>query len=48
MNLVSRLAASLAATALAAGAALAQGYPERGITMVVPFAAGGPPTPSAA
>ena len=31
-----------AAVSLLAGAALAQTYPERTITMVVPFAAGGP------
>ena len=40
-----KLAISLAATAvfaLLSGAANAQGYPERSITMVVPFAAGGP------
>ena len=40
-----KLFCSLSATAvlaLASGSALAAGYPERAITMVVPFAAGGP------
>lgn len=34
--------AATAALALFTGGALAQGYPERSVTMVVPFAAGGP------
>jgi tripartite-type tricarboxylate transporter receptor subunit TctC len=42
MTFVARFAATVAATALLAGTALAQGYPDRSITMVVPFAAGGP------
>ncbi|MDH2326910.1 tripartite tricarboxylate transporter substrate-binding protein [Cereibacter sp. SYSU M97828] len=37
-----RLAGVSVGALLAANAALAQGYPERQITMVVPFAAGGP------
>lgn len=37
-----KLAGALAGTVLLASGALAQGYPERSITMVVPFAAGGP------
>ena len=36
------LAALAAAAVLSATGALAQGYPDRSITMVVPFAAGGP------
>ena len=37
-----KLAGAIAGSVLMASAALAQGYPERSITMVVPFAAGGP------
>jgi tripartite-type tricarboxylate transporter receptor subunit TctC len=37
-----KLAGALAGSVLMASAALAQGYPERSITMVVPFSAGGP------
>lgn len=37
-----KLAGTVAGSVLMASAALAQGYPERSITMVVPFAAGGP------
>ncbi len=37
-----KLAALAAATALTASAAFAQTYPDRSITMVVPFSAGGP------
>jgi tripartite-type tricarboxylate transporter receptor subunit TctC len=36
------LLATAAALSLSAGAALAQGYPNKQITMIVPFAAGGP------
>jgi tripartite-type tricarboxylate transporter receptor subunit TctC len=42
MSLISRAAALVAAAAAMAGTAFAQGYPERQVTMVVPFAAGGP------
>jgi tripartite-type tricarboxylate transporter receptor subunit TctC len=47
MNLLKRMLAScgiaaLAATGAATGAAQAQDYPTRNITMIVPFAAGGP------
>jgi tripartite-type tricarboxylate transporter receptor subunit TctC len=42
MALSIKLAAFAAATALTATGALAQDYPDRAITMVVPFAAGGP------
>ncbi|PZO65025.1 MAG: hypothetical protein DI498_09955 [Paracoccus denitrificans] len=38
----SKFVAALCAVALSAGAAFAQDYPTRQITMVVPFAAGGP------
>src|SRR5262245_26691109 len=44
-TLMHKLFCSLTATAVLAvvsGSALAAGYPERAITMVVPFAAGGP------
>ncbi|UXN59947.1 tripartite tricarboxylate transporter substrate binding protein BugD [Phyllobacterium zundukense] len=41
LKLFTSLAAT-AAIALISGSAFAQGYPERSITMVVPFAAGGP------
>lgn len=37
-----RLSCAVAALALSAGAAAAQGFPNKPITMVVPFAAGGP------
>ena len=37
-----RLAAVFAALALTATPALAQGYPTKPITLIVPFAAGGP------
>jgi tripartite-type tricarboxylate transporter receptor subunit TctC len=37
-----KLAGAIAGSVLMASATLAQGYPERSITMVVPFAAGGP------
>jgi tripartite-type tricarboxylate transporter receptor subunit TctC len=37
-----KLAGTFAGSVLMASAALAQGYPDRSITMVVPFAAGGP------
>jgi tripartite-type tricarboxylate transporter receptor subunit TctC len=37
-----KLAGAIAGSVLLASAALAQGYPDRSITMVVPFAAGGP------
>ncbi len=37
-----KLAGALAGTVLLASGAMAQGYPDRSITMVVPFAAGGP------
>lgn len=37
-----KLAGAVAGSVLLASAALAQGYPDRSITMVVPFAAGGP------
>ncbi|MBP1806827.1 tripartite tricarboxylate transporter substrate-binding protein [Rubellimicrobium aerolatum] len=39
---LSRIGSLAAAATLLASTALAQGYPERQITMVVPFAAGGP------
>ncbi|MCU0908988.1 MAG: tripartite tricarboxylate transporter substrate-binding protein [Rhodobacteraceae bacterium] len=39
---MTRIATAAAVLALAATGALAQGYPERQITMIVPFAAGGP------
>ena len=42
MALSVKLAAFAAATALMASAAFAQTYPDRSITMVVPFSAGGP------
>jgi tripartite-type tricarboxylate transporter receptor subunit TctC len=42
MTLSVRFAALAAAACLAANAAFAEGYPDRTITMVVPFAAGGP------
>lgn len=42
MSVSVKLAAVSAIAALSATAALAQGYPDRSITMVVPFAAGGP------
>ncbi len=42
MTFVLKLAGALAGSVLMATAALAQSYPERSITMVVPFAAGGP------
>ncbi len=42
MKLVAKLAAAAGALALSAFAAQAQTYPERTITVVVPFAAGGP------
>jgi tripartite-type tricarboxylate transporter receptor subunit TctC len=42
MALSVKLAAFAAATALTATAAFAQTYPDRSITMVVPFSAGGP------
>ena len=37
-----KLAGALAGSVVLASAAMAEGYPERSITMVVPFAAGGP------
>jgi len=51
MNLNRRLftAAAVASTlALGSSAALAQAYPAKPISLVVPFAAGGPPTSSRA
>jgi len=42
LKLLTSMAATAAAIALISSGALAQGYPERSITMVVPFAAGGP------
>ncbi|WP_210529929.1 tripartite tricarboxylate transporter substrate binding protein BugD [Rubellimicrobium arenae] len=42
MHLIQRTAGLTAVAVLWATSALAQGYPERQITMVVPFAAGGP------
>jgi tripartite-type tricarboxylate transporter receptor subunit TctC len=42
MALSVKLAAAAAVSALVASGASAQGYPDRSITMVVPFAAGGP------
>jgi tripartite-type tricarboxylate transporter receptor subunit TctC len=47
MNLLKRMLATcgfsaLAAVGVATGAAQAQDYPTRNITMIVPFAAGGP------
>jgi tripartite-type tricarboxylate transporter receptor subunit TctC len=42
MALSVKLAAAAALSALVASGASAQGYPDRSITMVVPFAAGGP------
>jgi tripartite-type tricarboxylate transporter receptor subunit TctC len=39
---MTRIATAAAVLALAASGALAQGYPERQITLIVPFAAGGP------
>ena len=42
MTFATRLACALAALALTAAAATAQDYPARPITLIVPFAAGGP------
>ena len=42
MSLSTKLAALAVGTILAASGAAAQTYPDRSITMVVPFAAGGP------
>jgi tripartite-type tricarboxylate transporter receptor subunit TctC len=42
MTLLKRLATATAALALSAGAAMAQAYPNKPITFIVPFAAGGP------
>lgn len=42
MALKMKLAGLVTGAVLAASAAVAQGYPERSLTMVVPFAAGGP------
>lgn len=42
MNVVKRAAVSAAVLALSAGAVMAQAYPNRPITLIVPFAAGGP------
>jgi tripartite-type tricarboxylate transporter receptor subunit TctC len=42
MALTTKFAAIAAVTAFAATTALAEGYPDRSITMIVPFAAGGP------
>jgi tripartite-type tricarboxylate transporter receptor subunit TctC len=40
--MMKKLVLALAATAMMAGAAQAQSYPSRPVTMIVPFAAGGP------
>jgi tripartite-type tricarboxylate transporter receptor subunit TctC len=40
--MMKKLVLALAATAMMAGAAQAQSYPNRPVTMIVPFAAGGP------
>ena len=42
MSLMSRLLGALAALTLSAVTATAQDYPTRPITLIVPFAAGGP------
>jgi tripartite-type tricarboxylate transporter receptor subunit TctC len=42
MSVVFKLAGLTVGALMAASAAMAQGYPDRSITMVVPFAAGGP------
>jgi tripartite-type tricarboxylate transporter receptor subunit TctC len=42
MRVATKLAGLTAGMVLAATAAMAEGYPDRSITMVVPFAAGGP------
>lgn len=42
MAFTHRVAGAIAGSLLIASAALAEGYPERSITMVVPFSAGGP------
>ena len=42
MNLILRLAAAIGALVVSAGLATAQDWPTRPVTMVVPFAAGGP------
>ena len=42
MSIMTRLAGALAALALSAATASAQDYPARPITLIVPFAAGGP------
>src|SRR3954464_12024522 len=42
MSLLNRIAGTLVALALGTGASVAQNYPTRPITLIVPFAAGGP------
>jgi putative tricarboxylic transport membrane protein len=42
MSLLNRIAGTLVALALGTGASVAQNYPTKNITLIVPFAAGGP------